>query len=659
MVFDDTGTLRDTYRWNGTNTYESGAFSSALRLGFNGTPCCIVAGTYSDSYRELTFSPVVSESAPGILETRRLRSLHAGNLVRVLDTFTNTTTVPKTISVSLTTNPRSSSSPGVEVAPSTTTGGYIVRRDPNGQAPAFGIVYAGVDAPIAPGLAWDDGLSFFMTPVTLTVPPGQSISLLNYVVMDGPSSASAVIAEADALAAGTDPGMFDGLSREDLQTIANFKVTVPPPGPGKVRATVLDLDGNVVTGVSVALVGNGTTVVRQPYEDIVRRVRVPRRDTRSYVVQASFDTCYQSTCGVLLTEGFVSVQSDSTVSTTLSFARLGQARIEVRDENGNPMPFENVDVEIQSLAAAGPLGSYRTTFNADLDETSAVLVNHLPPGSFNVHIYAPTRDMDGAGSGTATRFSPATTVVHLSWDVLGFTSWAYSMGGVDGYYYIIGSKAALQGSFIWDGSQVLNQGALLVESELRSALDPLCCALAAFDNGTDWTFQPMPVPAAPGVTVVRRLHMASSGGFLRYYDVVTNTSASTQIVPLSLSTTLDQSRYPDVDVSPTVFTPGYFVRSDPAQGALSFASIYNGIDTPITLTPSIDADQNTVQAGVTMQLTPGQSVALLHFVLLRAPDDVAGAVTAADALGALSPPDALEGLSPDDLTLIANFRITP
>lgn len=151
--------------------------------------------------------------------------------------------------------------------------------------------------------------------------------------------------------------------------------------------------------------------------------------------------------------------------------------------------------------------------------------------------------------------------------------------------------------------------------------------------------------------------MGGTGGFVRYLDVFTNTSTVPQQVPVSLATTPDQSKQVVLDVGPSPATPGYFVRADPGQGALSFGVVYSGVNPPMALTPAVGADQVTQQPGTTLLLAPGQSVALLHFLVMHPPADAAGAVTAAESLATLTEPDALTGISTSDLGLIVNFLV--
>ena len=128
--------------------------------------------------------------------------------------------------------------------------------------------------------------------------------------------------------------------------------------------------------------GTGTTSTRQPFEDVGGVFEFTDVAAGSYVVQSSFENCDVNGCTMLFTEQPLSVPSDAVVNTVANFAQLASARIEVRDEAGDPMPFENVDVEVQSLAAVGPFGGYKTQFNTNLDATGALTVGQLPQGGF-------------------------------------------------------------------------------------------------------------------------------------------------------------------------------------------------------------------------------------------------------------------------------------
>jgi hypothetical protein len=194
---------------------------------------------------------------------------------------------------------------------------------------------------------------------------------------------------------------------------------------------------------------------------------------------------------------------------------------------------------------------------------------------------------------------------------------------------------------------------------LHAGEPTVCCALAASTANGEFALTPMAIPSAPGMLVTRRLLVPGKGRFLRYFDVYTNTSGVSQTLAASAWTTLASSATFAADVLPSATTGGYFANVDPAAQAASFAVVYAGVNPSVVPQRLLSDDLTTVEPTTTLVVAPGQSVALLHFVALRGPTDVDGAIAAADALTTLQDPDALTGLSVEDRALIVNVRTSP
>ncbi|MEQ1728898.1 MAG: hypothetical protein ABL982_11000 [Vicinamibacterales bacterium] len=669
-TFDRSGTLRSSYRWDGTQTYEANAFYGALELSIGGDPvCCALSASYSDNSTELAFGPVAVAKVPGVVQARRVRGLQAGDLVRVLDTFENRGSVPRTFTLLLRTMPQNSTTAVADQAPSVTTGGYVVRRDPNGQSASFGIVFAGVDAPVVPGLTYSSPVSGFAaaavvgdgfeTPLTLTLAPGERASVLGYLVLKGPTASAAALAEASALASLADPVMLEGLTRDDILHIRNFRITPPPPGPAKVRVTVIGRDGVQTAGATVALVGTASVDVRQPYQDTNGVFEFLNVEPGAYLVQGSLDGCDVNGCSTYFAEAPVNPVADQTVSVVLSFVSLGRATVRVLDQASLPMAFENVDVDLQSLAAAGPSGSYHASFNVTLDANGFFPVDTLPPGPFVVHVHSVSRDQSGVSTGTATKLVPTTTEVTLRSGVNGLANGAFFLTGADSFYYLVDSHGEVQHGYVLEGPELVRGGAFAYQGQLHSGAPEACCPVAADIVDREAILAPVPVPGSPGVIVNRRLMVPDAGRFLRYFDLFTNTSNVTRTVPVSLWTAPDKSVGVAADVTPGASTGGYFVGADPGQQELSYGVVYSGVDPPQVMQRLFSPDQSVFEPTTQLQLAPGQSAALLHYVLLRAPGAVGTAVADADALATLAEPQMLDGLSPEELQLVVNFRVTP
>jgi hypothetical protein len=113
------------------------------------------------------------------------------------------------------------------------------------------------------------------------------------------------------------------------------------------------------------------------------------------------------------------------------------------------------------------------------------------------------------------------------------------------------------------------------------------------------------------------------------------------------------------DVAPSASTGGYFARYDVNGQALAYAVVYAGVDapSPIAVVPSDDG--MVLAPTTTLTLAPGQSLALMHFVLVRQPGDQLGVIATADALTLLDDPDVLQQLTPAEQAEIVNFRLVP
>ncbi|MGE3957098.1 MAG: Ig-like domain-containing protein [Vicinamibacterales bacterium] len=656
VLFDETGTFRASYKWNGTSVYEDNSFSRALEPGVLGTLCCPLTGSYGDGGNELSLAPVPVVERPGLVHARRMRLLQNGDLARVLDSFTNTTGAPMSFDFDLTTAPRDSYSTGLSSAASSTTGGFATYSDPNGNAAAFGVVLAGVDPVSAPLMLTDDGFSMSIARFPVSVGPGETVSVLSYLVLRPPTGLGDVEVQAQALADQTEPGMFQGLTRDDMLGVVNFGITPPPPGPGTIFVRVLDRSFNQTSDVALALIGASSTDIRQPYQDVNGLFEFTNVQPGAYLLQARTPYCDANGCTELFTELALSVAADATLTPVLSFASLGQTSIAVVDEAGSPLAFENVDIELRSLVS-GPVGTYFRSFNTTLDASGTVLVTDLPPGPFTARVWSPARGMDGGATGTAARSVPTTTVVPLAFDVVGLSNTGFGLSGTDEYRYVIANLGTVQDGIYFDGAQFTGGGSLSVDGELHTGPDPICCALTGTLGLRSVTLSPVAVPSAVGVQVSRRMMVPAAGRFLRYFDVFTNTGPVARSFPVSLWTTPNQSQLVMADVTPSPTTPGYFVRADAGGQALAFGSVYAGIDPPTTVDRQFSTDLTTVQPTTTITLAPGQSAALLHFVILDGPTEAGDVIATAEGLGALTDPDALTGLTPADRAMVVNFRI--
>ncbi len=160
--------------------------------------------------------------------SRRLEVPQAGGHLYALDTFTNPTTVPFTIRVDVR-NLMKTRVIAASTAPSVAEAGMLVYDSSANNEVSVGFLYAGVDAPLPPQVAFDaydweiDGNDKPRFTYTITIPAGASRSLLSFTSVDAPANSAAIEARLRAIAA--DPrSAAAGLSAAERARVVNFRL---------------------------------------------------------------------------------------------------------------------------------------------------------------------------------------------------------------------------------------------------------------------------------------------------------------------------------------------------------------------------------------------------------------------------------------------------
>jgi hypothetical protein len=182
-----------------------------------------------------------------------------------------------------------------------------------------------------------------------------------------------------------------------------------------------------------------------------------------------------------------------------------------------------------------------------------------------------------------------------------------------------------------------------------------------------------PSGLANDMSATRKTFVPSSGGFMRFFDTITNSGAAdatvdikiesafdgpvhTLVSPASTGNTYAVTVAPSFD-NPCVYYDGYgWYCSSVVRPSLSH--VFAGPQAPVTPT-AVHIQANAGSSYDTWRITipAGQSISLLHFAVQRQPSDTAGAQSQAEALTSLTDPNALAGLTPAELARIVNFKI--
>jgi Carboxypeptidase regulatory-like domain len=137
---------------------------------------------------------------------------------RVYDEFENTTASPITLNVAI-----GAQLGGTELASVASTQGRYWTVDysgPNSASMVFCGVAPQTGCPATTSASGSKSLSW-----NITLAPGEKRAIINYVVKAADSQSTQLIARSSALAAGTEPNMFDALSANERARVVNFTIT--------------------------------------------------------------------------------------------------------------------------------------------------------------------------------------------------------------------------------------------------------------------------------------------------------------------------------------------------------------------------------------------------------------------------------------------------
>ncbi len=211
------GELNDGGYAGATDAYD-GAYR--LDVAGNNFPCVNTAGVGLNG-REAIIGP---NTLNGVRVTRRVYVPTAGLFARYLETLENPGATDVTVSVRVFSNLGSDSSTRIIVAPSATNNRYAVTAD-NGSDPALAHVFGGTGGAVSATTQYIANNDNAIYTWSVTVPAGGRVSLLHYAVQRARSDTAAATTQAEALANGTQAGMFDGLTTDDRTSIKNFAVS--------------------------------------------------------------------------------------------------------------------------------------------------------------------------------------------------------------------------------------------------------------------------------------------------------------------------------------------------------------------------------------------------------------------------------------------------
>jgi hypothetical protein len=364
---------------------------------------------------------------------------------------------------------------------------------------------------------------------------------------------------------------------------------------------------------------------------------------------------------------------------SIDFDAHGLVRVDLMNQDAGPVTFF-----LEALGSSGPLGTWSAAVE---QEASAFQFDFVPPGPVRAVVRQPGRVGIGVGTlGTTPGPSgrPEAVVGADLWNGLEFQPSPAGVGVVDNYgadlfhYPVDGFGQIVSGGL---GGPLSLAGTLQNSAALAIDEAPVCCGLAAgFDGslgGDLVTIGPMTNHSGKGVTAFRKVWIPDEGGavagdasgFARILDVLHNSAPVPVTVTVRLTSVIGGAQAGArsvVERSADLAADGGFVVIGADQAEATYgasAYVYSGASPP--LAPSLVSFDfrrtETARTEWTLTLGPGESKALMHFVIQREPGNVAGAAARARALAAdvANAGNTLAGLTVAEKQMIVNFVINP
>jgi large repetitive protein len=184
---------------------------------------CLGGATVTNAGRQLGFGPV---SAGAIVVSRSVFVPTSGKFARYLETLGNPSATPATVTFNINGVLDSGGQSRLLVAPSANANRYAVTGTDGGCCfPVTAHVFAGAGGSVSANTpVFQDLRSQFGYGWTVTIPAGQSVSLLHFAVQRDSSDAGGAGSQAQALVSLSDPDALAGLGAADRAKIVNFNL---------------------------------------------------------------------------------------------------------------------------------------------------------------------------------------------------------------------------------------------------------------------------------------------------------------------------------------------------------------------------------------------------------------------------------------------------
>jgi len=162
-----------------------------------------------------------------------------------------------------------------------------------------------------------------------------------------------------------------------------------------------------------------------------------------------------------------------------------------------------------------------------------------------------------------------------------------------------------------------------------------------------------------GLRVTRHIYVPAEGGYARYLETLTNSTASDIVVPVMVTSNLGSDSWTHIYMYPSANGNRYAVTQDSTGHDPTLAHVFGGNGASVTNTNHFAENDDNISYTWTLTIPAGGHVALVHFGVQQRAGDIQDAQAIAAALADGTQSGMWTGLSADERASIVNFVVGP
>lgn len=451
-------------------------------------------------------------------------------------------------------------------------------------------------------------------------------------------------------------GLMAGVGGSVTSAASPVTVDLTLPPTGTVTGSVFDSSGNPVVQGGVDLFSSVTEFEKEfslsggngySFDQVPVGTFVVTASPTSTVVNTQGASVGSLTTGGQQTKVNVDLQPTSSVVGTV-FAANGTT----------PVPSATVGVE--NAGVGGGIADYFNRIGADANGNFSVA--NVPVGPIRISATAPNDSGSGVITGTLSQNGSLTLNPALgnAFPLDPFNIVRYNLQDSNGFLFdldCVGEpEAGSAPSYSSGAFPYVNGGDVPYDCE------PGDVALTE-QGGRQLTFGPRPLAgdlatASQSVLQVgRKVFVPTNGGFARYLEILTNPTNTPVTATFELDSYLATLSFNTLAVDPATNGQTFAVVTAPQQSNAETLAYVFGSGTSVRTTSGLSLFQAAFTYKWTVTVPANQTVILMHFLIQRAPGDVAGATSQAQSLVNLTDPAALAGMTDQEKAEVVNFHV--